>query len=101
MASEQQRGTRPAARVLFIVPEGGAQVGDENGGGRKDKFVEIAAAWKTERGGYRFTLDCIPADLLAGRSVTFILSPIEETKTDSKPATQPTGNGKNPGARGR
>jgi len=100
--SEQQRGTRPAARVLFIVPEGGAHVGDENGGGRKDKFVEIAAAWKTERGGYRFTLDCIPADLLAGRSVTFILSPLDDQPAaTSKPASAPTGNGKNAGRGGR
>jgi len=77
-ANNQGGGTRPAARVLFIVPEAGKFRGDGEGGGREDKFVELCAAWRTERGGYRFTLDAIPADLLAGKSVTFILSPIDE-----------------------
>jgi hypothetical protein len=81
-----QGSNRPAARVLFIVPEAGAPIGDQEGGGRKDKFVEIAPAWLTERGGYRFTLDSVPAELLAGRSVTFILSPAAD---DSNPAPAP------------
>jgi len=79
--ADQQHGARPAARVLFIVPGGGRLKGDNEGGGREDKFVEIAAAWKTEKGGYRFTLDAVPVDALAGRSVTFILSPITETSS--------------------
>jgi hypothetical protein len=85
--AEQQRGARPAARVLFIVPEGGRLRGDQQGGGREDKFVEIAAAWLTEKKGFRFTLDSVPVDLLAGRSVTFIVSPTEP-EPSSTPSNQ-------------
>lgn len=85
-------GTRPAARVLFIVPGGGRLVGDSEGGRpgeREDKFVEIAAAWKTEKGGYRFTLDMVPVELLGGSSVTFVVSPIDQPE----PQQQPTNRG--------
>jgi hypothetical protein len=84
--AEQQRGARPAARVLFIVPEGGRFRGDNDGGGREDKFVEVAAAWKTEKGGFRFTLDSVPCDLLAGRAVTFIVTPISDERPSSSPS---------------
>ena len=71
--AEQQRNTRPAARVLFIVPEGGKPKGDQDGGGYEDRLVEVAAAWKTDKGNLRFKLDSVPAPLLAGQSVTFVV----------------------------
>lgn len=79
--AEQQRGARPAMRVLFIVPGAGKPRSDTEGGGREDKFVEIAAAWATDRGGFRFTLDAVPVDLLAGSSVTFVLTPNRESSS--------------------
>lgn len=71
--ADNNSGTRPAARVLFLVPEGGRARGDSEGGGFEDRLVECAAAWKTEKGNLRFKLDAIPAPLLAGQSVTFVV----------------------------
>ena len=81
--AEQQRNARPSARVLFIVPEGGRPKGDQEGGGFEDRLVEVAAAWKTDKGNLRFKLDSIPAPLLAGQSVTFVVVYNDEPEASS------------------
>lgn len=76
MAENQGGGARPSMRVLLIIPEAGRMLSDQEGGGREDKFLEVGAAWETQNGGLRFTLDVIPARMLAGQSATFVLSRI-------------------------
>ncbi len=84
--AQQTPGARPSMRVLLIVPGAGRLRPD--GEGREDKFVEVASAWDTERGGLRFQLDVLPARMLAGESVTFVLTPAdrEAAPSDRKPA---------------
>jgi len=94
--AEQQRNARPAARVLFIVPEGGRPKGDQDGGGYEDKFVELAPAWRTAKGSLRFTLETVPARLLAGQSTTFVV--VFEENDDT---AQPSSSAKAPAPRGR
>jgi hypothetical protein len=81
--ANQQGGARPSMRVLLIVPEAGRVKSDQDGGGREDKFLEVGAAWETQNGGLRFTLDVIPARMLAGESATFVLSRIEQRNDDA------------------
>jgi hypothetical protein len=96
--AEQQRNARPAARVLFIVPSGGRPKGDQDGGGYEDKFVELAAAWRTAKGSLRFTLDMVPARLLAGESTTFVVV-FEEPEDGTQPSS--SSSSKAPAPRGR
>ena len=89
--AEQQRSARPSMRVLLIVPEAGRMRSDQEGGGREDKFLEVGAAWETQNGGLRFTLDVIPARMLSGESATFVLSRIEQRNDDAPRGNQQRG----------
>ena len=78
------RGRAPDARVFSITKTDDA---DENGD-PIEKWTEVGAAWKTEKGGFAFELAVIPVAMLAGKPVRFVLTLRDNTSNAQRPNDQ-------------
>lgn len=74
------KGRAPDARVYVVTDTGRA----DDDGRAVEQWTEVAAAWKTERGGFSFTLAVVPVELLAGRPARFVIA-LRSSSSEERP----------------